>query len=197
MNSLFIVGCTPTETVMMPTTATRAALRTTRAMTGLTSLPSSPCSKTSTCLLSSHASQVHAMSLSDPYEDDDCDIAGLLGRLNDTMVAYRPGFRDYLKNALIPTVHHQTRLHNGLRDKIDTSFATGVLSIDQVCKNVEVLRLKDEDDVTHLYSEVKVRAYTQVPIPSPHSFSHQGQGGTNTHADISHGSRKEANSPGI
>lgn len=83
-----------------------------------------------------------------------------MDRLNDTMVAYRPGLRDNLKNALIPTVHHQTRLHDTLRDKIDTSFATGVLSVDQVCKNVESLRLKDEDDLANFYSGVKVRAYT-------------------------------------
>lgn len=100
------------------------------------------------------------MSLSDPLDDEDCDVAGLLGRLNDAMVAYGPGLRDYLRNALIPTVHHQTRLHTTLRDKIDASFATGILSVDQVCKNVESFRLKDEDDVTDLYSGVKVHAYT-------------------------------------
>lgn len=104
------------------------------------------------------------ISLSDPFEDEDSDVASLLDRLNDAMVAYRPGLRDHLKNALIPTVHHQTRLHNTLRDNIDDSFATGVLSIDQVCKNVEVLRLKDDDDMTNFYSEAKVRAYTQVLI---------------------------------
>ena len=100
------------------------------------------------------------MSLSDPLDDEDCDVAGLLGRLNDAMVAYGPGLRDYLRNAVIPTVHHQTRLHAALRDKIDASFATGILSVDQVCKNVESFRLKDEDDVTDLYSGVKVHAYT-------------------------------------
>ena len=86
-------------------------------------------------------------------------MAGLLDRLNDAMVAYRPGLRDYLKNALLPTVHHQTRLHNTLRDKIDTSFATGVLSADQVCKNVESFRLKDEDEVVDFYTRAKVRIY--------------------------------------
>lgn len=99
-------------------------------------------------------------SLSDPLEDEDCDVAGLLDRLNDAMVAYRPGLRDYLKNALIPTVHHQTRLHSALREHIDTSFATGVLSIDQVCKNVESFRLKDEDDITGFYSGTKVRTHS-------------------------------------
>ncbi|KAF9651523.1 hypothetical protein BDM02DRAFT_3110648 [Thelephora ganbajun] len=93
----------------------------------------------------------------DPVEDEDCDVAGLLDRLSDAMVAYRPGLRDYLKNALIPTVHHQTRLHNTLRGKVDTSFATGVLSVDQVCKNVESFRLKDEDDVTNFYSGTKAK----------------------------------------
>ena len=97
--------------------------------------------------------------LSGPPEDEDGDVAGLLDRLNDAMIAYRPGLRDYLKDALIPTVHHQTLLHNALRDQIDTSFATGVLSADQVCKNVESFRLKDEDDVTNIYPEVKVRIY--------------------------------------
>ena len=99
-------------------------------------------------------------------------MSGLLDRLNDVMVAYRPGLRDNLKNALIPTIHHQTRLHETLRDQVDTSFATGVLSVDQVCKNVESLRLKDEDEVTNFYSGVKVRIhlvlYALNPlIPSP------------------------------
>lgn len=89
-------------------------------------------------------------------------MAELLDRLNDAMAAYRPGLRDYLKNALLPTVHHQTRLHNTLREKVDTPFATGVLSVDQVCKNVESFRLKDEDEVSNLYSGVKVRIH-----PSP------------------------------
>lgn len=91
-------------------------------------------------------------------------MAGLLDRLNDAMVAYRPGLRDYLKNALLPTVHHQIRLHNALRDKIDTSFATGVLSVDQVCKNVESFRLKDEDDATSFYSGNKVRIHSGLTV---------------------------------
>ena len=99
------------------------------------------------------------ISLSDPLEDEDCDVTGLLDRLNDEMVAYRPGLKDRLKDILITTIHHQTRLHDALRDNIDTSFATGILSVDQVCKNVESLRLKDEDDVASFYSGVKVRAY--------------------------------------
>ena len=101
-----------------------------------------------------------ALYLSDPPEDEDRDVAGLLERLNDALVAYRPGLRDYIKNALIPTVHYQTLLHDALRDQVDTSFATGVLSADQVCKNVESFRLKDEDDVSNLSSEVKVRIYS-------------------------------------
>ena len=171
-SSLFTVGYIPIETAVMPATAFRTGPRTMRAVIGPTSLRSSPCSRTSTRLLSSHVSYPLAgrvISLSDPLEDEDCDVAGLLDRLNDAMVAYRPGLRDYLKNALIPTVHHQTRLHNALRDKIDTSFATGILSVDQVCKNVESFRLKDEDDVTSFYSGVKVRAYTPG-LNSPTSF---------------------------
>ncbi|KAF9792114.1 hypothetical protein BJ322DRAFT_14169 [Thelephora terrestris] len=93
----------------------------------------------------------------DSQEDGDCDVADLLDRLNNAMVAYRPGLRDYLRNTLIPTVHHQTRLRDALREKIDTSFATGILSIDQVCKNVELFRLKDEDDTTNFHSAVKVK----------------------------------------
>jgi len=115
------------------------------------------CVSTLSVLLRVFARRV--VSLSDPPEDEDCDIAELLDRLNDAVVAYRPGLRDYLKDALIPTIHHQTLLHDALRDQIDTSFATGVLSADQVCKNVESFRLKDEEDVTNLYSEVKVRIY--------------------------------------
>lgn len=109
------------------------------------------------------------------------------------MVAYGPGLRGHFKNAIIPAVHHQARLHGTLRNTIDTSFATGILSVDQVCKNVESFRLKDEDDVTNFYSGVKVRAYTSGLDFSTSSFSHQGQGGTNTDADSGHGSRKEAN----
>ena len=147
----------------MPVTAFRAGLRTTRTVTGPTSLRSSLCYRTGTRTLSSHAPHVLAgrvISLSDPLEDEDCDVTGLLDRLNDAMVAYRPGLKDRLKDILITTVHHQTRLHDVLRDKIDTSFATGILSVDQVCKNVESLRLKDEDDVASFYSGVKVSAYT-------------------------------------
>jgi len=156
----------------MPVTAFRARLRMTRAVSGTTSLPLSLCYRTSTRLLSSHPSHALAglvVSLSDPLGDEGCDVVGLLDRLNNAMVAYRPGLKDYLKDALIPTVHHQTRFHNALRDKIDTSFATGVLSVDQVCKNVESFRLKDEDDVTNFYSGVKVRAYT-LGLDSPTSL---------------------------
>jgi len=132
---------------------------------GLMNLPLSPCFRKSTRLFSSHAFKFlsrRAISLSGSPEGDDRDVAGLLNRLNDAMVAYRPGLRDHLKNALIPTVHHQTRLHNILRDKIDTSFATGILSVDQVCKNVEAFRLKDEDDIDNCYSGVKVRIHSDI-----------------------------------
>ena len=185
----------------MPVTAFRANLRTTRTVTGPTSLHSSPCYRTGTRTLSSHPPHVLAgslISLSDPLEDEDCDVTGLLDRLNDAMVAHRPGLKDRLKDILITTIHHQTRLHDTLRDKIDTSFATGILSVDQVCKNVESLRLKDEDDVTSFYSGVKVRAYTPgLSVHRPHSFSHQGQDGTDTGSDINRGSRKEANARGV
>ena len=146
----------------MPT-AIRTGSRKTEAAIGLTSPRSLRCSKTSTRLLSSFTTRVLAgrvISPSEPLEDEDSDVAGLLDRLNDTIAAYRPGLRDHLKNALIPTVHHQTRLHNALRDQIDPSLATGVLSLDQVCKNVESLRLKDEDDITSFYSGAKVRIYS-------------------------------------
>lgn len=138
----------------------RTSLRKTTATTGPTSRRSLLCSRKSAHLLSSDVLCVLAgrvVSLSDPLDDEDRDVAGLLDRLDDAMVAYRPGLRDYLKNALIPTVHHQARLHTVLRDQIDTSFATGVLSVDQVCKNVESLRLEDEDSITNFYSEAKVR----------------------------------------
>jgi hypothetical protein len=177
MTSLFIIGSSRIETAVMPVTTSRAGPRTMRPVSGPTSLRSSPCYRTSTRLLSSHASYVLAgrvISLSDPLEDEDCGVAGLLDRLNGAVVAYRPGLRDYLKNALIPTVHHQTRLHNTLRDKVDSSFATGILSVDQVCKNVESFRLKDEDDATNFYSGVKVRAYTPGFDFSTSLFSHQG-----------------------
>lgn len=80
------------------------------------------------------------------------------------MVSYGPALRDHLKNALLPTVHHQTRLHQILRDNVDTSFATGVLSADQVCKNVETFRLKDEDDLTNFYSGAKVRIHPALTV---------------------------------
>jgi len=100
------------------------------------------------------------ISPSDPLEDEGYDVTRLLDRLNDAMVAYRPGLKDRLKDISITTIHHQTRLYDTIRDKIDTSFATGILSVDQVCKNVESLRLKDEEDVARFYSGVKVRAHT-------------------------------------
>ena len=166
-NSLFTDASSLTETAMMSVTAIRPGLRMTRALAGSMSRRSSLCSRTSACLFSSYPPRVHTkrvVPLSDSPEDEDCDAAELLDRLNDAMVAYRPGLRDYLKDALIPTVHHQTRLHHNLRDKIDSSFATGVLSVDQVCKNVESFRLKDEDDTASFYSGAKVRAYTRVLI---------------------------------
>ena len=169
-SSRFTVGSTLTESAMMLEIPIRTGSRKTRAAIGPTNLRSSPCFRKSACLVSAYLLRVlagHVVSLSDPPEDDDCDVAGLLDRLNDAMVAYRPGLRDYLKDALIPTVHHQTLLHDALRDQIDTSFATGVLSADQVCKNVESFRLKDEDDVTNIYSEVKVRIYPGLVSLAP------------------------------
>jgi hypothetical protein len=123
-------------------------------------------------------------------------VADLLDRLNDAMVAYRPGLRDYLRNTLIPTVHHQTRLHDALREKIDTSFATGILSIDQVCKNVELFRLKDEDDTTNFHSAVKVRIYLGLPTLAL-LIPHEGQGGANTNSNSRGGSRTTANYRGV
>ena len=133
-----------------------------KAVIGPTNLRSWLCSRKSACPISSNAPKVFSRRVISPSDslDEDCNVAGLLDRLNDAIIAYRPGLRDHLKNALLPTIHHQTRLHDTLRDKIDTSFATGVLSADQVCKNVESFRLKDEDDVTSFYSGTKVGIYS-------------------------------------
>ena len=159
----FTAGSIHTKTATRPVIAIRMRSEMMRRETGPTSPHSSLCSRKSACPFSPYMRKLlsrRVTSLSDLPEDDDCDVTSLLDRLNSAMVAYRPGLRDYLRNALIPTVHHQTRLHNTLRERIDTSFATGILSIDQVCKNIELFRLKDEDEVANFHSGVKVRIYS-------------------------------------
>ncbi|KAF9817844.1 hypothetical protein IEO21_03186 [Rhodonia placenta] len=95
-----------------------------------------------------------------PGEDEEEDLAQLANRLRAPMAAQGAIMKKYLADTLVPVLTRVKEVHGLLEDKVDLAFGAGILTFDEVCKKVEAMALRDEDDLKTAYTDAQ-QAYTR------------------------------------
>ncbi|TBU35436.1 hypothetical protein BD311DRAFT_707386 [Dichomitus squalens] len=91
-------------------------------------------------------------------QDEEERLIALIESLKEPMAAQGATLKEYLKNALLPAYSSIKAAHDVLDEKVDLAFGAGLLTFDEICKKVERIALRDEDELktTHAGSQRKV-----------------------------------------
>ncbi len=103
----------------------------------------------------------------------------MVEQLKAPMAAQGSALRQYLKETLLPAINQVKGVHGELDDKgayasdymrytsvptdtlgVDLAFGAGLLTFDEVCKKVERIALRDEDELKTARAESQVRSPT-------------------------------------
>ncbi|KAI0636441.1 hypothetical protein C8Q77DRAFT_1092755 [Trametes polyzona] len=88
-----------------------------------------------------------------PDLDEDDQMLELVQKLKAPMAAQNVALRQYLGDTVLPAYSHIKNVHGVLEDKVDLEFGAGLLTFDEVCKKVERIALKDEDDIRTAHAQ--------------------------------------------
>ncbi|RDX47013.1 hypothetical protein OH76DRAFT_1473180 [Lentinus brumalis] len=80
-------------------------------------------------------------------EDEEEYLMAMVEQLKAPMAAQGSALRQYLKETLLPAINQVKGVHGELDDKVDLAFGAGLLTFDEVCKKVERIALRDEDEL--------------------------------------------------
>ncbi|KAG6868684.1 hypothetical protein C0993_011914 [Termitomyces sp. T159_Od127] len=93
-------------------------------------------------------------SASEP-EDDKYDEL-----VNSLQPAFNDGGRELkreIADKLVPTVNRIKDLYRQIDSKVDDSFAKGIITFNNGCKELEILAMRDEDDIKDALTQFKVK----------------------------------------
>ncbi|KAI0722459.1 hypothetical protein C8Q72DRAFT_890008 [Fomitopsis betulina] len=85
--------------------------------------------------------------------DEREEVAALANKLKAPMAAQGVAMREYIGETLLPVIARVKDVHATLEAKIDLQFAGGLVAFDQVCKKVERMALRDEDELRTTYAD--------------------------------------------
>ncbi|KAI0807933.1 hypothetical protein C8Q74DRAFT_1363381 [Fomes fomentarius] len=88
-------------------------------------------------------------------EDEEEQLMALVEQLKSPMTAQGGMLKQYLKDTLLPAYNNIKATHGKLDDKVDLAFGAGLLTFDEVCKKVERIALRDEDELKTAQAESK------------------------------------------
>ncbi|KAH9930604.1 uncharacterized protein B0H18DRAFT_1083726 [Fomitopsis serialis] len=94
-----------------------------------------------------------AMLQETPAVDEQEEVAALANKLKAPMAAQGAAMREYLGETLLPVIARVKEVHGLLEDKVDLAFGAGIMTFDQVCKKVENMAIRDEDELKTAYTE--------------------------------------------
>ncbi|KAI0695865.1 hypothetical protein C8T65DRAFT_710727 [Cerioporus squamosus] len=80
-------------------------------------------------------------------EDEEEQLMAMVEQLRGPMAAQGTALRQYLRDTLLPAYNQVKAVHGELDDKVDLAFGAGLLTFDEVCKKVERIALRDEDEL--------------------------------------------------
>lgn len=114
----------------------------------------------------------------------------MVEQLKGPMAAQGTALKQYLKDTLLPAYNQVKVVHGDLDDKgasasdymryvslctdargVDLAFGAGLLAFDEVCKKVERIALRDEDELMTARAESQVRSPCSVSSVAPNSVS--------------------------
>ncbi|KAI8982907.1 hypothetical protein BD414DRAFT_88145 [Trametes punicea] len=95
---------------------------------------------------------------SSPGQDPDDELLEMVEKLKVPMAAQGAALKQYLADTLLPAYSHIKDVHAVLEDKVDLEFGAGLLTFDEVCKKVERIALRDEDEIraAHTQSQLSI-----------------------------------------
>ncbi|KZT71414.1 hypothetical protein DAEQUDRAFT_810065, partial [Daedalea quercina L-15889] len=94
-----------------------------------------------------------AMLQETPAVDEQEEVTALANKLKAPMAAQGAAMREYLGETLLPVIARVREVHAALENKVDLQFAGGVLAFDEVCKRVESMAIRDEDQLKTAYTD--------------------------------------------
>lgn len=128
-----------------------------------------------------------------PEDDEEEQLMALVEQLRAPMAAQGSDLKKYLKDTILPAFQQIKETHNAIEDKgrslrhymrpsylrmpaVDIAFGAGILTFDEVCKKVERIALRDEDDLRTARAESQVRLVSRSgPSSSATSTMHAGK----------------------
>ncbi|KAI0351488.1 hypothetical protein OH77DRAFT_1506466 [Trametes cingulata] len=88
-----------------------------------------------------------------PEQDEEDQILEMVQQLKTAMAAQGTALKQYLADTVLPAYSHVKDVHGVLEDKVDVQFGAGLLTFDEVCKKVERIALKDEDEIQAAHTQ--------------------------------------------
>ncbi|KAI0374644.1 hypothetical protein BV20DRAFT_1040913 [Pilatotrama ljubarskyi] len=88
-----------------------------------------------------------------PEQDEEDQILEMVQQLKTAMAAQGASLKQYLADTVLPAYSRVKDVHGVLEDKVDVQFGAGVLTFDEVCKKVERIALKDEDEIQAAHNQ--------------------------------------------
>lgn len=129
--------------------------------------------------------------------DEREEVTALANKLKAPMAAQGVAMREYIGETLLPVITRVKDVHATLEAKskelrascdahtimlsslcfvVDLQFAGGLVAFDQVCKKVERMALRDEDELKTTYSDCQVSVYVPcmdaLPTPLQQNMEH-------------------------
>ncbi|KAK7693806.1 hypothetical protein QCA50_003378 [Cerrena zonata] len=68
--------------------------------------------------------------------------------------------KQHMKDTVIPAIQQVKTVHETLDEDVDLAFGTGLLAFNEVCKRVEAMAVRDEDEIKERYIQMQKNAKT-------------------------------------
>nr|VWP00300.1 Tryptophan synthase (EC [Ganoderma boninense] len=88
-------------------------------------------------------------------QDEEERLIALIESLKGPMAAQGASLKQYMKDTFLPAYNGIKTAHGVLEDKVDLAFGAGLLTFDEVCKKVERIALRDEDELKTAHAEAQ------------------------------------------
>ncbi|KAL6301784.1 hypothetical protein BKA93DRAFT_738023 [Sparassis latifolia] len=92
-----------------------------------------------------------------PEDDEDEFLLALVNKLKAPMSAQSVSLKQYLADTLLPVITRMKEAHETMEDHVDLAFGTGILAFDEVCKKLEAIALRDEDELKTAYMDSQTK----------------------------------------
>ncbi|EIN07164.1 hypothetical protein PUNSTDRAFT_135846 [Punctularia strigosozonata HHB-11173 SS5] len=118
-----------------------------------------------------------------PRRDDDADLAALSDRLKSPMSAQGDLLKEQILSSLVPAVRNSKTSRARLDKEVDVSFADGVSVFNDVCKEMELLAMQDEDSLKTAYRETQLKT-KQLFMKLREAYTHRDRLWDKLHQDV-------------